>query len=147
MSIARRIRSLRAASPLERRLYAAALVLTPLFRLAIALLPFRRVLAWQGRPGFESPDAPDPSSLAYRTALHGALLRCARHAPRLATCYALCLAGKYLLRRRGIPSTLYLGFRKTEAGRHDGHAWLRSRDTFVSGGGRRHLYLVHSQYT
>jgi hypothetical protein len=147
MSIARRIRSFRAASPLERRLFFAALLLTPFFRVALALLPFRRVLAWQGLPRVESPDAPDPSSLAYRTALHGALLRCARYAPRFATCYALCLAGKVLLRRRGLPSTLYVGFRKTEAGRHEGHAWLRSHDTWVSGGGRRRLYHVHSQYT
>jgi hypothetical protein len=115
--------------------------------MALSLLPFRRVLAWQGVPGVESPDAPDPSSLAYRTALHGALLRCARHAPRLATCYAVCLAGKVLLRWRGLPSTMYIGFRKTTDGLHEGHAWLRSHDTWVSGGGRRHHYHVHSQYT
>jgi hypothetical protein len=147
MKTGRRIRNLLATSPLERRLFAAAILLTAYFRIALFVLPFRRVIAWQGVPGKDSPDASDPGSRPYREALHRALLLTARYAPGLATCYTLCLAGKWLLRRRGLPSTLYIGFRKWEQGRYEGHAWLRSYDAWISGGGSRSLYDVHSYYT
>jgi hypothetical protein len=147
MPILRRIRSFLSTSPLERRLFAAAILLTAYFRIALFVLPFRRVIGWQGVPGLESPDAADPGSRPYREALHRALLLTARNAPGLATCYTLCLAGKWLLRRRGLPSTLYIGFRKCEQGRYEGHAWLRSYEAWISGGGSRSLYDVHSYYT
>ena len=147
MSIARRIRSFYAATPLERRLFAAAYILTPIFRAALLFIPFRRILSWQGAPGVESPDAPEPASRAYREALHRALSLSARYWPGIASCYALCLTGKCLLRRNRLPSTMYIGFRKLPDGSHEGHAWLRSHDTWVTGGGKRHLYAVHSQYT
>lgn len=147
MSIARRIHSFLATSPLERRLFAAALLLTPLFRVALLVMPFRRVIAWQGVPGSDSPDMPDTASRPYREALHRGLQLTARYAPGIATCYTLCLAGKWLLRSKGLPSTLYVGFRKTEDGRYEGHAWLRSYDAWITGGGSRSLYDVHSYYS
>jgi len=147
MSIERRIRSLLATSPMERRLFAAAYLLTVFFRIALFVMPFRRVIGWQGVPGLVSPYAADPGSRPYREALHRALLLTARYAPGIATCYTLCLAGKWLLRRKGLPSTLYVGFRKASQGRYEGHAWLRSFDAWISGGGSRGLYDVHSYYT
>lgn len=147
MSTVRRMRSLLATSPMQRRLFGAAFLLTVFFRIALFVMPFRRVIGWQGVPGLESPFAADPGSRPYREALHRALLLTARYAPGLATCYTLCLAGKWLLRRRGLPSTLYVGFRKADAGRFEGHAWLRSYDAWISGGGSRSLYDVHSCYT
>lgn len=147
MSIRRRIHTFRTASLQDLRLFALSMLLCPFFRVALLAMPFARVLAWQGLPGQESTALPDPMSLAYRKALHVALQRTARYFPWVANCYVLCLAGKYLLRRQGIASTIYVGFRKTTEGRHQGHAWLRSHDTWISGGSQRHLYSVHSWYT
>jgi hypothetical protein len=147
MPLPRRIRSLLTTTPLELRIFAVSLLLTPFFRIALFVMPFRRVIAWQGAPCLESPDTPDPGSRAYREALHRALLLTARYEPGIATCHALCLTGRTLLRRRGLPSTLYIGFRKMDDGRYVGHAWLRSHDTWVTGGGQRHLYDVHSYYS
>ena len=69
----RRIRSFLSTSPLERRLFAAAFLLTVFFRITLFVMPFRRVIGWQGVPGLESPDAADPGSRPYREALHRAL--------------------------------------------------------------------------
>jgi hypothetical protein len=147
MSIVRRIRSFLSTSPLERRLFTAAFLLTVFFRITLYVMPFRRVIGWQGVPGLESPDAADPGSRPYREALHRALQLAGRYAPWLATCYTLCLTGKWLLRRKGLPSTLYVGFRRAGEGRYEGHAWLRSYDAWISGGGSRSLYDVHSYYS
>lgn len=147
MSIARRIRSLLSTSPLERRLFVAAILLTAFFRVALWVMPFRRLIAWQGVPGAESPDVADPGSRPFREALHRALQLTARYASGAATCYTLCLAGKWLLRRKRLTSTLYVGFRKSEEGRYEGHAWLRSYDAWITGGGSRSLYDVHSYYS
>lgn len=125
----------------------AAFLLTAFFRVALLIMPFRRIIAWQGVPGRESPDTTDAGSRSYREALHRALLLTSRYAPGLATCYTLCLAGKWLLRRKGLPSTLYIGFRKAGEAGFEGHAWLRSYDAWITGGGSRSHYDVHSYYS
>ncbi|MBM3441499.1 MAG: lasso peptide biosynthesis B2 protein [Bacteroidetes bacterium] len=147
MSIRKRIRTYNTSTQLDRQLFALTMIACPFFRVALLAMPFSRVLAWQGVPGEETTELPDPGSLAYRKAMHVALLRTARYFPWAANCYALCLAGKFLLRKQGISSTLYLGFYKTPEGCHQGHAWLRSHDTWISGGGQRYLYCVHSCYS
>ena len=47
---------------------------------------------------------------------------------------AQALAGKYMLRRRGITSTLYLGVAKGVKTQLEAHAWLRSGNFVVAGG-------------
>jgi len=60
-----------------------------------------------------------------------------RTAPRMpiqCTCLPQALTGKYMLRRRGIPSTLYLGLGIHASQGLMGHAWLKVNHLTVTGG-------------
>ena len=57
----------------------------------------------------------------------------ARHLPWDCTCLAQALAGKAMLRVRGVPSTLYLGLAKTGEVQLQAHAWLRCGERILTG--------------
>ena len=61
-----------------------------------------------------------------------ALLRGIKRLPWKAKCLAQALTGKLLLRRLGLPGTIYLGIKK-EAGKLEAHAWLMCGNQFISG--------------
>ncbi len=102
-------------------------------RLSLSFFPFRRVLGWLGSSGSETPLTEEPESLEVRLQVARALRLCNRYAPWPTECYTLALTGKLLLRRRGVASTLYIGFKKSTSSNYEGHAWLRAADRYISG--------------
>jgi len=58
-----------------------------------------------------------------------------------ATCLTRALAGRWMLERRGIPTTLEIGVAKSEMS-VDGHAWIRARGRVVLGGEGLDRYAV-----
>ena len=57
----------------------------------------------------------------------------ARNLPWECQCLVQAVAGKAMLRRRSMPTTLYLGVAKDENARLCAHAWLRCGDVIVTG--------------
>lgn len=115
--------------------------------LAMTLLPFRWWGRWQGETRTDTPEDPDPKTLAFRKDLAEALIITARFLPLLRRCYIRALTGKILLSRRGIRGTLYIGFRTFDNGKFEGHAWLRAHDTWITGADRRTDFSVHGIYS
>lgn len=60
------------------------------------------------------------------------LLRGIKYLPWKAKCLAQALAGKLLLRKFGLPGTIYLGIKK-DSGKLEAHAWLICGSQFISG--------------
>ncbi len=109
-----------------------ALVWLVLARMAILVIPFRRMAPFLGQTMVETPfDAsPQPTlpvqiSWAVRTA--------GRHTPWESTCLARAMAAKMMLKGRGLPSTLYLGLAKNGVQDLNAHAWLRCGDRILTG--------------
>ena len=115
----------------EWRLLATAAALLPLLRLLLLVAPFevvnRRVRAAVRGGARVTGDDPAAARVAW------AVSAAARRVP-FATCLPQALAVQLLLGRRGIASTLWLGARRTGAGRFSAHAWVRCGDRFVIGG-------------
>lgn len=55
-------------------------------------------------------------------------------APWRNKCFAAAVAAKWMLRRRGLAGTLYLGARGEGENGLAAHAWLRCGDVYVTGG-------------
>ena len=55
-----------------------------------------------------------------------------KYLPWKAKCLAQALAGKLLLRKFGLPGTIYLGIKK-DSGKLEAHAWLICGSQFISG--------------
>lgn len=62
-----------------------------------------------------------------------AITRASRNLPTDPNCLPQALAGRRMLERRGIASSLYLGFQRDAEGRPHFHAWLKVGPEWVSG--------------
>ncbi|HVU32164.1 MAG TPA: lasso peptide biosynthesis B2 protein [Opitutaceae bacterium] len=119
----------------RRGLFCEAFGLLCWARLLIRLVPFRGLAPRLGKAQAESSS--ELTVNAQRTALDvaWAIGAATRHAPLRFVCLPQALAAKWMLRRRGIANTLYLGIaagRETESAM-TAHAWLRSGDKIITG--------------
>ena len=118
-----------------------------LARLALLLVPFRRLAVHLGTPSHETPAQNlDQAATERARTVGGAVQRAARNLPWDCRCMAQALAGKAMLRRRGLPSTLYLGVAKDEAADLCAHAWLRCGDAVITGGEGADRFTVLSTF-
>jgi len=125
-------RFMRRSKP-DRRLFIEALALLCWARLLIRVVPFRWIAPSLGRPMAESPvDVGDAQrQLARRVAW--AVQAVARHLPLGFVCLPQAVAAKWMLRRRRLPSTLYLGLQRQTERSTTAHAWLRVGDMILTG--------------
>lgn len=114
----------------ERLLLAEAAVLLACSSLAIAVLPFRRVTRLAGRDGAAGRADDAEAQVA---AVRWAVSACGRFAPWKPVCFQHGLAAHWMLRRRGLPSTLYYGASSDPERGVIAHVWIKSLDLPVIG--------------
>ncbi len=111
---------------------------------AIRVFRFVRLAAGLGTHMAESPLEQDRSATAEAVRVRWAVETAARHLPWKPVCLPQAVAAQRMLRRRGIPSTLYLG---VDPGRgYDAHAWVRAGKVVVTGGPRPDHFTVVSTF-
>ena len=128
-------------------LFFKAVFISAFVKFALVFLPFRVVLKWLGRINSESDLIINQEFEDIRNDIKRALALCERYTFWKTECYTLALTGKLLLKNYRIPSTLYIGFRKSEIGKYEGHAWLRSYDTVIAGEVISYQFEVQSFFT
>lgn len=128
-----RLRKFLELTAADRRLLLEAAFWLGVARLAVFTLPFRRIAPYLGRHMAQSPDglASQHQDLVERTSW--AVQTASRHLPWECTCLAQAMAGKAVLKRRGVPNTLYLGLVKADEAQLRAHAWLRCGGRILTG--------------
>jgi hypothetical protein len=127
----------------ERRLFVEAFIWLGIARLTILIVPFRRLAPYLGRHMVESDETVSPRNDDLRTKAAWALQTAAHYTPWESKCLVQAVAGKTMLKLRGVPSTLYLGLAKKENRELNAHAWLRSGDIILTGArGMGHYTVV-----
>jgi hypothetical protein len=139
-----KLEKFRALPAARRRVLLEALLALAAARSLTLLMPFRHYSRWLGQPGAGTPAAslpPDTAQIAGQ--ITWALAAAGANVPWDAPCLARAVAGKWMLRRRGIPSTLYLGAARDQNDLTF-HAWLRAGDCIVTGESeaRRHAVVA-----
>jgi hypothetical protein len=129
----------------ERLLLLEALASLGLARLAILLLPFRWLIPLLGQQQHETPAAETPAFHPTLQTVARAMAVTSRYTPWESACLVQAIAAKLMLKRRGIPSTLYLGVAK-ENNRLMAHAWLRSGAFMLTGGAGRQRFTIISTF-
>ena len=99
-----------------------------LARLAILVIPFRRIVPWLER----SPDSPQRNAVAIAT-VRQAVEIAARNVPWNAVCLPQAMACKAMLARRGQGSALHIGAAMGDGGGLMAHAWLVAGGEIVIG--------------
>ncbi len=146
----RRLAKLYHLSWQDRWLLAESYVLLGLARLAINLVPLRRLAPWFGSQSQETPAEITPANLHEAERIAWAVRTASHHTPWQSNCYPQAFTAKLLLRRKQIPSTLYLGaaLHPNTAGQTvatpamTAHAWLRCGPLYVTGGRGQDTYTV-----
>ena len=116
-------------------LFFEALFLIALARVATKFYAFKRLLEILGTHSQETTKTP----LSIEEKRHyyeytKAINRAAKVSFWHTMCYEQAITAKLMLRRRKIPSTIYIGMhRKEENQKLEGHAWIRVQDFIVTG--------------
>jgi hypothetical protein len=100
----------------------------------MAFLPFRRIAAWLGTPGSESPTTATVEEICTAHEVGWAVRVVAQRVPWDGRCLAQALAASGMLRRRGLEGTVSFGASQGGSDGFDAHAWLRLGSCIVTGG-------------
>jgi hypothetical protein len=125
-----------------RRLLLEAVFLLGISRLAIWLVPFRKIAPRLGRLMVETEASATPDTEIISRKIAFCVHSAARNLPWECKCLVQAMATKAMLRRRGLQSTLYLGVAKAPQNDLSAHAWLRFGSLTLTGGAVRDDYTV-----
>jgi hypothetical protein len=131
-------------SPPERALFVEAVAALAVAGLLLRLLRFSRLAPKLGRHMAESPAAQDRAMITTSLGVRWAVEAAARRLPWKPVCLPQAISAQWMLRRRGIASTLYLGV-DPSAGYY-AHAWVRAGTVIVTGGPRQDHFAVVSSF-
>ena len=118
----------------RKRLLCEALIALAIARIAMALLPFRRIAAWMGTPGAATPATATVEEISIAKEIGWAVGVVARRVPWDGRCLAQALAGTGMLRHRGLEGTVSFGVCRDGITELNAHAWLRFGSCMVTGG-------------
>ncbi len=116
-------------------------------RLALILLPFRRIAGRLGRVGVESSVSIPTSHESIAEQVGWAVETMARHLPWQSRCLGQALSAWWMLGRRGVVGTVYFGVARNPDKPFDAHAWLRCGSRIVTGGNGHEQFQVISCFS
>jgi hypothetical protein len=142
-----RLRRLVGLSWPERLLLVEAVVGLAIARIAVVTLPFRWIAPCLGETGCEtSEDEPDAARAELAGRVGRAIRRIQPVTPWDSNCLAQAVTAQCMLRRRGIPATVYLGAVLSGTRKLQAHAWVRCGRSFLTGGGGAERYAVVTSF-
>jgi hypothetical protein len=119
----------------ERLLLLEAFALLGVARLMTLTLPFKFVAVSLGKHMTESGVHISGSDLRYARMIGQAIRSASNYTPWESVCLSQAVAAQWMLKRRRIAATLYLGVVKdvTKPEKLTAHAWLRCGDVILTG--------------
>jgi hypothetical protein len=138
----------RRRSRIEKLLLLEAFFLLGLARILVLTIPFRWLARTLGRHMLESSTDAAAADLHLAVLIGQAVRAAAGNTPWESVCLPQAVAGQWMLKRRGITATLYLGVAKADdkPERLAAHAWLRCGYQILTGGAGHRQYTVVSTF-
>jgi hypothetical protein len=133
----------------ERLILLEAFVLLAVARLMVLVLPFKWLAVSLGRHMNESGMQISASDLHHARMIGQAIRSAANNTPWQSVCLPQAVAGQWMLKRRRIAATLYLGVAKNEnkAEKLAAHAWLRCGDAILTGAAGHRQFTVVATFS
>lgn len=133
----------------ERMLLLEAFLLLGMARLGVLILPFRWLARSLGQHMQETDTQLPPADLPLARMVGAAVRSAANYTPWGSVCLPQAVAAKWMLKRRNIPGTLYLGVMKdeTKPEKLAAHAWLRCGHIIITGAKGHRQYTVVSTFS
>lgn len=139
----------RRRSGVERQLLLEAFVLLGLARLLVLTVPFRWLARSLGKHMQESALESSPADLHQARLIGRAISSAAGNTPWESVCLPQAVTGQWMLKRRGIAATLYLGVAKADAKPEQlaAHAWLRCGEAIITGASGHKQFTVVATFS
>lgn len=139
----------RRRSRTERMLLVEAFLLLGIARLGVLILPFRWLAKSLGKHMKDDQKPVQPADLQVARLIGGAVRSAAGWTPWGSVCLPQAVAAKWMLKRRRIPGTVYLGVMKdeTKPEKLSAHAWTRCGKIILTGAQGHHQYTVVSTFS
>lgn len=136
-------------SNIERLLLLEAFVLLGVARLLVLVIPFRWLARSVGEHMRESALHVSPAELQLALMIGQAVCSAAGNTPWESVCLPQAVAGQWMLKRRNIAGTLYLGVAKADAKPEQlaAHAWLRCGDRILTGAAGHRQFTIVSTFS
>lgn len=142
----RRLNHLKKLSWKDRVILTEATLMLGVARFMIKTLSFRRVRRLTGKPEDKTARNRLPDEKDQIMNIGQILEKASRNLPWECRCLAQAIAGKYMLARRNIASTIYVGVARDEKGLAS-HAWLKCGELCVTGGKEKDHFTVITDFT
>ncbi len=130
----------------EQLLLIEALFHLTLARVIILLLPFRWFSSRLGQAAAESNAELSAAQVMSAAQIGAAVARMSPHTLWDSACLTQAIAAQWMLNRRHIPSTLYLGIEKESKQKWLAHAWVRCGKIILVGANGYTQYTVVSSF-
>jgi hypothetical protein len=124
----------------------AALHMAPA-RLAVLWLPFRMIAPLLGRQRCESPLEVAPKQEHTAQLIGAAVTTISRHSFWRSTCLVQAVAAQLMLKRRGIPATLYLGTARDMEKHLLAHSWVRCGHEILTGAAGHERFTIVASFS
>lgn len=133
----------------ERMLLVEAFLLLGVARLGVLILPFRLLAKSLGRHMAVDQAPVHSASLQLARMIGGAVRSASNYTPWGSVCLPQAVAAKWMLKRRHIPGTVYLGVMRdeTKPEKLAAHAWIRCGQAILTGAKGHHQYTVVSTFS
>ncbi len=118
----------------EKLMTIQAVIVSAYYFKCIYKIPAKKLEERFGTRGVESPEKEDLENLKLAMHVGDRVARVTTKAPWETKCLCRAWTAQYLLKKRHVHSTMYLGIGKDETGKMVAHAWLRCGQVFVTGG-------------
>ncbi|SFB23184.1 Transglutaminase-like superfamily protein [Acetitomaculum ruminis DSM 5522] len=109
-------------------------ILMGFYRLQILLISSDKLRKHWGKEGEESPKTEPIDHYYYARYICKHIDKISKKTPWESKCLVQALTARFLLNRKHINNTLYLGVGRDESGKMVAHAWIRTGEAFVTGG-------------
>jgi len=131
-------------TPTERGRLFEAIAALAAASLLLKALGFTRLSKRLGRHMAVAPPVTDRDAIRIASEIRWAVAAAAPRLPWKPVCLPQALAAHWMLRRRGIASTLYLGLDAKQG--YDAHAWVRVGSVVVTGGPGQERFVVVASF-
>lgn len=126
----------------HKRLTLEAWILSAYFRFQMLYSDSKKLNQKWGIEGEESPEEATPEDYRYARRVAYAVNQVCEKTRWESKCLVRALTAQYLLKKRKIESTLYLGVGYDEENKMCAHAWIRCGQMYVTGGNGRNMTQV-----
>lgn len=127
-------------------LFAEAWFLLAISRSMLVFLPFKKIIPVLGSVGGKVlPQVTINEPLLSDIKL--AIIRACRYSPWRTMCFERALTAKMMLKRRKFVSTIFFGVYKDPTNKLNAHAWVKTGEYVITGGGNLNYYTVLSSFS